>query len=133
MNADAGWLLARLAIRSIPVTAIVPPLSMVDVSIECSTQCVPLRSMGVTPLRHYYEDIRLPMAYWASSWLTSCAALPRQAGSPWDLPSSRLCHSDVPRSTTPVDSRQSWRLTALILPSALHKASASTVSRSYRG
>jgi len=71
VNAEADWLLARLAIRSIPVTAIVPPLGMVDVAIECATECVPLRSMGVTPLHHYYEDIRLPMAYWAASWLTS--------------------------------------------------------------
>jgi len=52
---------SRLAIRSIPVATMVPPLSVVDVAVECSTQCVPLRSMGVTPLHHYYEDIRLPM------------------------------------------------------------------------
>ena len=65
----------RLAIHSISVVAIVSPLSVNNVAIECSTQCVSLRSMGVTPLPHYYEDIRLPMNRWASFWFTSCATL----------------------------------------------------------
>ena len=65
----------HLAIRSIPVVVIVSPLSVNNVAIECSTECVPLRSMGVTPLPHYYGDIRLPLNRWASSRCTGCATL----------------------------------------------------------
>ena len=68
-------ILACLAIRSIPVVVIVSPLSVNNVAIECSTHCAPLRSMGVTPLLHYYESIRLPMNRWASFGLTRCVAL----------------------------------------------------------
>ncbi len=45
-----------------------------------------------------------------------------------DLPSSRLCLDDVPRSRTPVGSRESWRLTLLIWPSLLLTRSAPTCS-----
>ena len=41
-------LASPLAIRSTPVVAISPPLRVVDVAIERSPVCVPLRSMGVT-------------------------------------------------------------------------------------
>ena len=66
---------SHLAIRSIPVVVIVSHLSVNNVAIECSTHCAPLRSMGVTPLLHYYESIRLPMNRWASFGLTRCVAL----------------------------------------------------------
>ena len=109
------------------VAAGVPPLSVVGVSIEQATECVPLRSIGVTPLLDYYEDIRLPRDLQASFRFAGCAALPPSWRSLWDLPSSRLCHSDVPRSQTPVDPRKPWRLAPLVLPSAPLTASASTI------
>jgi len=52
---------------------------------------------------------------------------PARARNLWDLPSSRLCLSDVPRSQTPVDPWEPWLWAPLVLPSALPKASASTV------
>ncbi|WP_187152992.1 hypothetical protein [Acaryochloris marina] len=58
-----------------------PPLRVDDVSVGRATICVPLRSMGVTPFLHYYEDIRLPINHQASSWFASCAALPPQGRS----------------------------------------------------
>lgn len=54
----------------------VPPLSVGGVSIEQVVECVPLRSIGVTLLLYYYEDIRLPIGPWASFQLSGCAALP---------------------------------------------------------
>jgi hypothetical protein len=81
----------RLAIRSIFGAVIISPLSVNDVAIELATAGVPLRSLGVTPVRHYYEDIRLPLNHWASSWLTSCATR---------LPNGRIQRiSRVPDST----------------------------------
>jgi hypothetical protein len=44
--------------------------------VERVVACVPLRSIGVTLLLHYYEDIRLPIDRWASFQLSGCAALP---------------------------------------------------------
>jgi hypothetical protein len=50
-----------------------------------------------------------------------------------DLPSSRLCPVDVPRSPTPVGSRGPWPLAPLIEPSMLLTMSAPTIFCSSRG
>ncbi|PSB22919.1 hypothetical protein C7B61_07210 [filamentous cyanobacterium CCP1] len=100
---------------------------MGSVSVEQAFECVPLRSIGVTLLLHYYEDIRLPIDRWASFQLSGCTALPLFRRSRWDLPSSRLCLGNVPRSLTPVDPPKPWQLASLVLPSALLTASASTI------
>ena len=47
--------------------------------------------------------------------------------SPEDLPSSRLCRGDVPRSSTPVGSREPWPSAPLIWPSVMLTTSAPTV------
>jgi hypothetical protein len=52
---------------------------------------------------------------------------------PWDLPSSRLCRGDVPRSSTPMGSRGPWPSAPLIWPSVLLTTSAPTINRSSRG
>ncbi len=101
---------------------------MVDVAIECSTKCVPLRSVGVTPLPHYYGDIRLPMNRRASSWLTSCATL-LPVGRIHGLsrvPDSTLmtCHGLGPRWAA----RKPWQLATWVLPSMYLSMSAPTVS-----
>ena len=89
---------ARYAICSTPVVAMFPPLSVGSVSIQQSTVCAPLRSVGVTPLPHDYESIRLPKQHQASFQFSGCATLPHRLGTAWDLPSSRLCLGDVLRS-----------------------------------
>ena len=53
--------------------------------------------------------------------------------SPWDLPSSRLCRGDVPRSSTPMGSRGPWPSAPLMWPSVLLTTSAPTINRSSRG
>jgi hypothetical protein len=97
----SGCWRARWAIRSTPGIAVVPPLGVVGVAIEPVVACVPLRSIGVTLLRHYYEDIRLPIDHWACFQLSGCAALPLERRNRWALPSSRLYLGHVLRSLDP--------------------------------
>ena len=110
------------------MVAAVPPLSVDGVSVKRETLRVPLRSMDVTPFPHYYQDIRLPRQPQDSSWFCQLCLLTPRRRTAWDLPSSRLCLDDVPRSQTPVDPTEPWPLAPAVSPSVLHTTSASTMT-----
>ena len=108
------------------MVAAVPPLSVDGVSVKRETLRVPLRSMDVTPFPHYYQDIRLPRQPQDSSWFCQLCLLTPRRRTAWDLPSSRLCLDDVPRSQTPVDPTVPWSSGLSVLPSGSQIPSAST-------
>jgi hypothetical protein len=111
---------------STPVVAVAPPLRVDGVAIESATACAPLCSVGVTPPPRSYGGIRLPMHCRASSRSASCTALPLDERNASDLPSSRPCPVDVPRSSTPVGSWEPWPLAPWMWPSMLLSMSAPT-------
>jgi hypothetical protein len=112
---------------SMPVVAGAPPLRVAGVALEPLTPCAPLCSAGVTPRPRSYGGIRLPMRRRASSRCAGCSALPPAWRSAADLPSSRPCLADVPRSLTPVGSRGPWPLAPWMWPSMSLTMSAPTV------
>ena len=126
VNVAPGSLRARLAMDSTPVVAVAPPLRVDGVAIESATACAPLCSAGVTPPPRSYGGIRLPMPCRASSRSAGCTALPLAERTASDLPSSRPCPVDVPRSPTPVGSREPWPLAPWMWPSLLLSMSAPT-------
>src|SRR4029434_2899670 len=81
-------------------------------------------------LLRFVARMRASDFLWSVGWSASvlvAPSYPPPLTSREDLPSSRLCHVHVLRSSTPVGSRGPWPLVPLIWPSVLLSTSAPTI------